>query len=194
MKRPDAVPDRARQEGWLKRYYFTRAAFSIAWVLALVATARSSPIAGAILLVCYPAWDAAANFLDGRRSGGLAVNRTQLVNLVVSGLVALLLALVVPDMHQVFAVFGLWAILSGLLQLRAAQLRWTKNGAQWAMILSGAQSALAGAFFLAQARMPVAPPITVLAGYAGFGAFYFLLSALLLARRSSQALATRRSR
>jgi len=170
----------AADEGWLKRYYFVRAAFSFCWVIAVLALARQSAVAGAVLLVAYPAWDALANVADGRRSGALAANRTQLLNVVVSLAVALALAISLPDMHRVLAVFGAWAILSGLLQLGTAVRRWKTHGAQWAMVLSGAQSALAGAVFIGQARMPAEPTVATLAGYAGFGAFYFLVSALLL--------------
>lgn len=167
-------------EGWLKRYYFVRAVFSGAWVLAVLAVAQQSTLASAVLLVAYPTWDAFANLVDARRSGGLAANRTQLLNVVVSLAVALALAVALPDMHRVLAVFGAWAILSGLLQLGTAVRRWKTHGAQWAMVLSGAQSALAGAVFIGQARMPAEPTVATLAGYAGFGAFYFLVSALLL--------------
>ena len=45
-------------------------------------------------------------------------------------------------------IFGAWAILSGLLQLGTAVRRWKRFGAQWAMVLSGGQSALAGGFFI----------------------------------------------
>jgi hypothetical protein len=48
------------------------------------------------------------------------------------------------------------------------------------MVLSGAQSALAGAFFIVQAQSPTPPALANIAGYAGFGAFYFLISALSL--------------
>ncbi len=167
-------------EGWLKRYYFVRAIFSFCWVVAVLAIARHSTLAGAVLLVAYPAWDAFANLVDARRSGGLAANRTQLLNVVASLAVALALAVALPDMHRVLAVFGAWAILSGLLQLGTALRRWKTHGAQWAMVLSGAQSALAGAVFIGQARMPAEPTVATVAGYAGFGAFYFLVSALLL--------------
>lgn len=170
----------AADEGWLKRYYFVRALFSICWVVAVLTVAQASAVASAVLLVAYPAWDALANVADGRRSGGLAANRTQLLNVVASLAVALALAVALPDMHRVLAVFGAWAILSGLLQLGTALRRWKTHGAQWAMILSGAQSALAGAVFIGQARMPADPTIATVAGYAGFGAFYFLVSALLL--------------
>ena len=81
---------------------------------------------------------------------------------------------------MVLDVFGVWAVLSGLLQLATAIRRWKRFGAQWAMILSGGQSALAGAFFIAQAHASVPPAIVKVAGYAGVGAIYFLVSALWL--------------
>jgi uncharacterized membrane protein HdeD (DUF308 family) len=93
--------------------------------------------------------------------------------------VAVIVALTM-SMNWVLGAFGLWAIFSGLLQLSAAIRRWKTNGGQWAMILSGGQSAVAGAFFIAQAQMPEAPSIANLAGYAGLGAFYFLVSAVWL--------------
>ena len=172
---------RSSQERWLKLYYFTRTAFSAAWVAAAFTVGQHSLTIAAVLLVVYPAWDAAANYFDASRSGGLAQNRTQAINVVVS--LATTLAVVVAlqmSMNWVLAVFGAWAILSGLLQLGTAVRRWKSYGAQWAMILSGGQSALAGVFFIVQARMPMPPSITSVAGYAAVGAFYFLVSALWL--------------
>ena len=172
---------RASQERWLKPYYFIRAGFSAVWVAAAFTAGQHSPILATILLVVYPAWDAAANYIDAARSGGLAKNRTQAVNVVVS--VATTLAVIAAlqmSMNWVLAVFGAWAILSGLLQLGTAIRRWRSFGAQWAMVLSGAQSALAGVFFILQARMPAPPSITNVAGYATLGAVYFLISAVWL--------------
>ena len=128
-----------------------------------------------------PDSDALANFVDASRSGGLGQNCTQTINVVVS--VATTLAVVLAlamSMNWVLGVFGVWAILSGLLQLGSAVRRWKSYGAQWAMILSGGQSALAGTFFIVQARMPMPPSITNVAGYAAVGAFYFLVSAVWL--------------
>jgi hypothetical protein len=51
------------------------------------------------------------------------------------------------------------------------------------MILSGTQSALAGAFFIVQSRMETPPSIANVAGYAGFGALYFLVSGIWLTVR-----------
>lgn len=180
MTRAIPLTTQATLESWLRRYYFTRAAFSVTWTAAVLMAAQGSATATAVLLVGYPAWDALSNLIDGRRSGGLGANRTQLLNVAVSLAVAVALAVVLPDMHLVFAVFGAWAILSGLLQVATALRRWKAYGAQWAMILSGAQSALAGGFFVAQASSSAQPSVTALAGYAGFGAFYFLVSAMLL--------------
>jgi uncharacterized membrane protein HdeD (DUF308 family) len=77
-------------------------------------------------------------------------------------------------------VFGVWATLSGLLQLATGIRRRKGVGAQWPMILSGAQSALVGAMFLRQAAGPEVPSVVDIAPYAAFGAFYFLVSALWL--------------
>ena len=169
-------------EQWLKAYYFARAGFSIAWVLAALQVAPHS-LAAAILLVAYPVWDALANLVDALRNGGLAANRTQAINVVTSLAVAAAIAAGLSDMHRVLAVFGTWAILSGLLQLATGLRRWRAFGAQWAMILSGAQSALAGGVFIFQAGAAAEPSVATIAGYAGFGAFYFLLSGLILAVR-----------
>jgi uncharacterized membrane protein HdeD (DUF308 family) len=170
----------AAQERWLKMYYLTRAVFSFAWAAAAVGAARHAPGFAAALLVGYPAWDALANLVDGVRNGGLAANRTQALNVVVSLAVAAAVAIALPDMNRVLAVFGAWAILSGALQLVTGLRRWKVYGAQWAMILSGGQSALAGAVFIVQAGTSVVPTISTVAGYAGFGAFYFLVSVLAL--------------
>lgn len=168
------------QQQWLKTYYFARAAFAGAWLLVAIYAARHSAALAAALLLIYPAWDALANLFDGSHSGGLANNRTQAGNAIVSLAVAAGVAWALPDMHRVLAIFGAWAILAGLLQLGTALRRWKQFGAQWAMVLSGAQSALAGAVFIFQAQKPEMPTIATVAGYAGFGAFYFLLAALQL--------------
>lgn len=166
---------------WLKRYYLARAAFSIIWVAAALTAGRQSFTIAAILLIIYPAWDAAANYVDAARNGGLANNRSQAINVAVSLVmtVAVIVALTM-SMNWVLGGFGLWAIFSGLSQLATAVRRWKTSGGQWAMILSGGQSAIAGAFFIAQALKPVEPSIANVAGYAGLGAFYFLVSAVWL--------------
>ncbi|WP_019565599.1 hypothetical protein [Agrobacterium sp. 10MFCol1.1] len=176
---------------WLKQYYFTRAAFSVLWVAAALTAGRHSFAVAAALLIIYPAWDAIANVIDAARSGGLAANRSQAINVAASSImtIAVILALTM-NMNWVLGAFGLWAIFSGLLQLGTAVRRWKTSGGQWAMILSGGQSSLVGALFIFQAQMPKEPSISTVAGYAAVGAFYFLVSAIwlsiALSRRRTQ--------
>lgn len=174
---------------WLTSYYFARAGIATAWVAAAFTVGRDLPTVAAALLVAYPAWDAAANVVDARRAGGLAANASQAINAVVSTATAIaVLVASGRSPHAVLAVFGAWAILAGLLQLVTGARRW-RAGAQWAMVLSGAQSAVAGIHFVVKAHGAAMPSIADIAPYAAFGAFYFLISALWLvftqARRAS---------
>jgi uncharacterized membrane protein HdeD (DUF308 family) len=166
---------------WLKRYYFTRFAFSAVWVAVAIGIARNVPQLAAVMLVGYPAWDAIANLVDAQRSGGLGRNKAQLLNFVISIITAIAVVLALENsMNSVLFVFGVWAGFSGILQLAAAVSRWKTTGAQWAMILSGAQSALASAFMIKMAYAAEPVGIANVAPYAAFGAFYFLVAAVLL--------------
>jgi hypothetical protein len=183
--------DRVAASRWLRSYYFVRAGVSVAWVAAAFTLGRSMLPVAAALLVAYPAWDAIANIGDARRSGGLKANPSQALNVVVSLVTAIAVAIALGrSLNAVLAVFGAWAALAGLFQLITGVRRW-KMGAQWAMVLSGAQSALAGAFFIKQAAGAATPGIVDVAPYAAFGALYFLVSAVWLtvslARSSSAA-------
>lgn len=172
----------APQNAWLKSYYFARAAFSIVWVAAAFTVGKQIPGVAAALLLAYPAWDAAANLADAMRNGGLKKNPPQALNALVSAVTAIAVAIALGiGMNAVLIVFGVWASLSGVFQLATGVRRWKRNGAQWAMILSGAQSAIAGTLFIQRGRSPVEYGIAEIAPYAAFGAFYFLVSAVSLA-------------
>lgn len=165
----------------LRNYYLLRAAVSLVWVLAAFTIGATNPVISGILLVLYPAWDAVANARDAQANGGFRINRPQAFNVVVSSVVTVAVAAALfIDPHLVLAIFGVWAILAGILQLAGGVSRWREYGAQWAMVLSGAQSALAGGFFIVRALGPMIPTATTVAPYAAFGAFYFLLSAIAL--------------
>lgn len=180
---------------WLKVYYFTRFAFSTAWVLVALSIAKSSTLLAAIMLVGYPAWDAIANFVDAQRSGGITRNMSQLLNFVVSIITAIAVAVALSDsMASVLLVFGIWAGFAGIFQLATALGRWKSFGAQWAMILSGAQSALAGIFMVKMAYGPAPVGIANIAPYAAFGAFYFLVSAIWLTVSEARGGASRAAR
>lgn len=178
--RPRSAPA-GTATSWLRSYYFGRFAFSAAWVVLAFSVARSSPALSAVLLVGYPLWDALANLVDAQRSGGLSENRSQLFNFLVSLVTTASVAIALGhSMNTVLIVFGVWAALSGVLQLATATGRWKAFGAQWAMILSGAQSALAGVFMIKMALGAEPVGIANIAPYAAFGAFYFLVSAVSL--------------
>ncbi|WP_043839960.1 DUF308 domain-containing protein [Muricoccus aerilatus] len=167
--------------GWLKRYYFTRFAFSAAWVAVAFSVAKSTPMLAAIMLVGYPGWDAIANFADAQRSGGFGRNKAQLLNVVASTITAIAVAVALGyGMNSVLVVFGIWAGFAGILQFATAIRRWATTGAQWAMILSGAQSTLAGFLFVRMASGTEPIGITTVAPYAAFGALYFLVAAIWL--------------
>lgn len=166
---------------WLKRYYFTRFIFSAAWVVLAFLVAQNVPMLAAIMLVGYPAWDAIANFIDAQRSGGFSRNKSQLVNFIFSILTAIAVAFTLgSSMNSVLVVFGIWAGFSGIFQLTTALGRWKALGAQWVMVLSGAQSTLAGIFMISMTRGPDLVGIINIAPYVAFGAFYFAVSAIWL--------------
>ncbi|AKS31455.1 DUF308 domain-containing protein [Mycolicibacterium goodii] len=171
----------ATDDQWLQSYYLLRAAVAGVWVAAaFIVGTQVSAVAAALLLI-YPAWDAFANYLDAQRTGGLRHNPTQALNVAVSVLTTIAVAAgLAMSMNAVLGVFGVWASLSGLFQLSTGVRRWKGHGAQWAMILSGAQSALVGVMFLKQAGAPEVPGIADIAPYAAFGALYFLISAVWL--------------
>ena len=163
----------------LRNYYSIRALVAAGWVVAAL-TIGKAPLAAVALLIAYPAWDAVANLFDISRNGGAARNLPQTFNVAISGLAAAAVASVSGNMNAVLTVFGAWAILAGLMQLATGLRRWRSFGAQWTMILSGVQSALAGAFFISRSLGSAVPSIGDVVGYAGFGAFYFAFSALWL--------------
>jgi len=185
-RNPQAPASKMSSPAGLRNYYFVRAGVAAAWVGAAFTLGKASPLAAAALLIAYPAWDAIANLIDVSRNGGVAQNRPQALNVAVSGITAIAVAAVIGSMNAVLGVFGAWAILAGLLQLATGVRRWKSFGAQWAMILSGAQSALAGGFFISRSLGSAVPGIADVAPYAAFGAFYFAASALwLLLRRGA---------
>jgi len=170
----------AATAGWLGTYSFVRFAFSALWVVLALTLGRGNPAVAAGLLVIYPAWDALANFVDARRNGGFGRNRTQYVNAIVSAVTTAAVAWALTlNMFAVIVVFGVWAAVSGVLQLVTGLRRWGAGG-QWVMVLSGAQSTLAGLFFLMTVGGMPDPGIAIVAGYAAFGAVYFLVSAIWL--------------
>ena len=182
----DANQPHIQRAAWLRKLYFIRAAFSLAWVALAFAAAKESPVVASGLLIIYPAWDALANLLDANMTGGAKANPTQILNTWISTLVTVAVAIsLIFKLQIILVIFGVWAIVSGLLQLATAIRRRKGNRGQWVMMLSGAQSALAGGFFLAQqgSAMPI---LQTLGGYAAVGAVYFLISGLIVLFRQAK--------
>ncbi|MFD0683886.1 hypothetical protein [Actinomadura fibrosa] len=166
----------------LRRLYLLRFAFAAVWAGLLFATASKLGPASAVLLVIYPLFDVAAAVVDVRSakaSGGPV--RGLYANIALSTLTGIGLALAaMSGIPAVLRVWGAWAITAGLVQLVVGALR-RRLGGQWAMIVSGAISTVAGASFVAQAGGDDAS-LRNLAGYALLGGVFFLVSALRITR------------
>ncbi|UPG92605.1 hypothetical protein [Luteibacter aegosomatissinici] len=176
----------------LRQFYYLRAGVAFAWVALVILLSRLGlpAIVANVLLVLYPLWDALANIIDVRHSGGLRANPGQQFNAAVSIVtaIALVIALIVAGNKGALFVFGVWALLSGVLQL-AVGIQRRKLGGQVFMMISGAQSALAGVVMGIRA-FGEPRSIAELAPYAAFGGLYFLLSALRLTFRKAPPVAS----
>lgn len=174
----------------LRTLYFTRAAFSIIWVLLVSFLAKTNATAATILFIIYPAWDALATFFDIKANPGATNKTPQYVNMGISIITTIVVIFVLQKgIPEALITFGAWAWLTGLIQLILGLRRRKQMGGQWPMILSGGQSMLAGGSFIYMAHEPN-QGITTLAGYAAFGAFYFLLSAFRLSKTVNNNAAT----
>jgi hypothetical protein len=80
---------------WLQQFYFLRAGVAVAWISLVVITAPASLALAGALLVLYPAWDAFANWLDAQKSGGVAFNKGQTFNMIVSAMTAICMGVAV---------------------------------------------------------------------------------------------------
>lgn len=168
----------------LRRLYLVRFGFALVWAGLLFATASSIGPVSATLLVLYPLFDVAAAVVDLRssRAGGSAVGLY--VNIAISALAGIgVVVAVASGIPAVLRVWGVWAVVSGLVQLVVA-IRRRGLGGQWAMIASGAISTVAGTSFFLQAAGEGAS-LGNLAGYALLGGIFFLVSALRLGRTAA---------
>ncbi len=132
----------------------------------------------------YPLFDVAAAVVDLRSSGATRLRAPLYANLSLSLLAAVSLAVAGSSgVPSVLRVWGAWAITAGIVQLVVA-VRRRRLGGQWALVLSGGISALAGAAFLLMAAGPDAS-LASLAGYATLGGLFFLVSAIRLRRAAT---------
>ncbi|MCX2730358.1 hypothetical protein OOZ19_08905 [Saccharopolyspora sp. NFXS83] len=170
----------------LRALYYVRFGFALVWVALLTAMAGTLGPAVIALLVLYPLFDVVAAVIDFRSSGAARPKAPLCINMGLSLLAAAGLAVAIPaGAPGVLRVWGAWAITAGLVQLLVAILRY-RLGGQWAMILSGGISTIAGTSFILMANGPDASLGSV-AGYALLGGIFFLFSALRLHRLAAKA-------
>jgi uncharacterized membrane protein HdeD (DUF308 family) len=166
----------------LRALYFTRAAFSIIWILLVVTLANTNGAAAMILFIIYPLWDVIATFFDIKSIPPSASRTPQYVNVAIGIITTIAVSIALQrGIAEALIVFSAWAILTGLIQLIVGLHRRKQLDGQWPMIISGGQSMLAGVSIFLKAHTP-GSGINILAGYAAFGAFYFLLAAFRLSR------------
>jgi hypothetical protein len=176
MSAPTATP-------W-RRTAWVRAAAALAWAGAFVVAlggdpdaAATVPTAAAVLLVAYPLIDVFSSTVEAWDSPASA-RALPIVNALISltASIGLAVAATTADAGTTLAVFGVWAIVSGAVQLGTAAMRRRAGSRELPMIFSGAISTLAGLSFVAGSSQDVAH-LTNLAGYAGLGAVLYLISA-----------------
>jgi uncharacterized membrane protein HdeD (DUF308 family) len=171
----------------LRNLYFVRAAFSVVWVVLVFTLATSvtvgagTTVAASVLLVVYPLWDVVATVVDIRTNRSIA--RTllpQYLNIAfgVAATIAMIISLT-AGLTPAIIVFGIWATLTGAVQLFLAIRRRRALSGQWPMIISGGLSFLAGFSFILTSGTPSTGLIT-LGGYSAFGAFWYLVGAIWL--------------
>ncbi|WP_067899046.1 hypothetical protein [Nocardia vaccinii] len=182
----DTVADAAHGAKALRNLYYVRFGFAIVWAVLMMAVAKTISPGTVVLLVIYPLFDVAAAVIDFRSSGNTRAKAPLYINMGLSLLATVgLCAAAGSGIPNVLRVWGIWAITAGIVQLVVAILRY-RLGGQWAMILSGGISVLAGASFVAMAGGPKAT-LTSVAGYAVLGGVFFLISAVRLHRIGTRA-------
>ena len=103
-----SAPSDRRTRSTLRRLYFARFGFALAWAALFVATSSPVGIFAVVLLVLYPAFDVVAAVIDARTStdGGRS-NAALYVNVAISAAAAVGLAVVGDDVKGILLVWGL---------------------------------------------------------------------------------------
>ena len=166
--------------------FLIRGLVAIAWaaVFAAVSDSLTTGVTAAagILVVIYPLIDVAASLIDARNQRGSA-RRLLLAGAAVSTATAAALAIAATaSAADVLAVFGVWAVLSGVAQLVVALRRRAQLGNQWPMLLAGVGSVSFGIAYII-ASTGADPMLNKIAIYAAGGGIDFVVQAWLLARR-----------
>jgi uncharacterized membrane protein HdeD (DUF308 family) len=165
------------------RLFLTRGLVAIAWAVVFAVTADSLTTGVGVLVVLYALIDAVASVIDARGQQGSARQLLEL-NAAVSAVAAVALGIAATgDEGDVLAVFGAWALLTGVAQLAVAIRRREIFGMQWPLLLAGGGSTIFGIAFLVMSGSDD-PELRMIAFYAAGGGVEFVIQAGLLARRT----------
>jgi uncharacterized membrane protein HdeD (DUF308 family) len=135
-----------------------------------------------VLLVLYPLIDLVASLIDVRSQQGSA-RQLLLANAAVSAVAAVALGVAATGtVADVFAVFGIWAGITGAAQLVVVLRRRAQLGNQWPLLLANGVSVIGGIAFVSAAAADN-PKLRMLAIYAATGGIEFVIQAWLLTRR-----------
>ena len=175
---PDAPPSRDVP----RLIAIVRAVLALVWAAGLViavgdqvpSTNSDVPFAAAALLASYPAIDVVASIAAAL--GTDAAGRVLRINAAISALAIVAIGATAfgADAGATLAAFGVWAAVSGAIQLAVALHRRRTEGRQLPMIVSGGLSTIAGVGFLATSGMDDAN-LASLGGYMALGALLYLL-------------------
>lgn len=169
----------------LRKLYLVRFGFAIIWAALILIGGSTLTAFSVTLIVIYPLFDVAAAIVDARTSRSGAATTGLYVNMVISVLAAIGLAIALSSgTSAALLVWGGWAIASGALQLAVGISR-RRLGGQWAIIFAGALSIFAGGGFAALSGSSD-PKLTALGGYAILGGIFFLISALRMGRAAKR--------
>ena len=168
------------------RLFLTRGLIAIVWAATFATVADSLTtevtLAAAVLVVIYPLIDVIASLIDARTQHGSA-RKILLAGAATSAVAAVGLAIAATgSVTDVFAVFGVWAAVSGAAQLTVALRRRAQYGLQLPMLLAGGVSVFLGVMFVVAASVGQ-PSLSMLSVYAATGGLDFVIQAWLLARR-----------
>jgi uncharacterized membrane protein HdeD (DUF308 family) len=165
------------------RLFLARGLVAIGWAVVFAVTSDSLSTGVGVLLVLYPLIDAVASANDARGQDGSARQLLEL-NAAVSVVAAVALGIAATgDKGDVLAVFGVWALLTGVAQLVVAIRRRRTLGSQWPLRLAGAGSTLFGIMFLVMSGANN-PSLRGIAVYAATGGLEFVIQAWLLSHRT----------
>ncbi|TPW78359.1 hypothetical protein [Schumannella sp. 10F1B-5-1] len=164
----------------LRRLYFIRFAFALIWAIGIFATGAAPGPVFTTLLIVYPLVDAAAVIWQLRSApAGSSSKAAEWLNVVMSIVAAIGLGWAsAVSVSAVLAVWGAWAVVSGIAQLLTALLR-RRAGGQIPLVISGVISIPAGLGFFFQGIGGGTGAMGV-GGYAILGGIFFLIAAIRL--------------